>query len=138
MDRIVVDSSVFVKLISDEPDSAKAFELRAAFIAGQVEILVPSLFNYEVLNAAKYSKGYDQKELEELAGMIDDYEFLAFELSGNFSRQTAIVAIRLGITLYDASYVALAMMSEAILYTSDQPLIDAVKQDFVRHIRDYK
>jgi len=44
------------------------------------------------------------------------------------------------ITIYDASYVALAKYLQTVVYTSDQNLIIELKENFrgyVKHIKDY-
>jgi predicted nucleic acid-binding protein len=134
----VIDANIFVKLLIKEEYSEYAYLVRDAYISGDAEILVPSLFNYEVLNAVRYSKTYSSMELEEVPGFIDDYGFTSFEMSGKFSSEVVRIALKYKIAVYDASYIALASITGSVLYTADQPLIDAVKLNFVKHIKGYR
>ncbi len=138
MDQIVIDASVFVKLISDETYSDKAYEIRDAYISKKLDILVPSLFPYEVLNALKYSKAFNELELENAADAIEDYGFGNFEMNREFGKLIAKLVTKYNITVYDASYVALATMIKSELYTTDQKLIDKINIDFVKHLKDFK
>ena len=138
MDQVVVDASVFAKLFIKEEYSENAYALRDAYIAKKVDIIVPSLFPYEVLNALKYSASYDEKELENLAEILDDYKLGIFNFNSNLGKRISSVATKYNITIYDASYVALAEMMNTLLYTADEKLIKKVGLSLIRHIKDFE
>lgn len=138
MDQVVIDASVFVKLFIDEEYSENAYSLRDSYIVKDLAIFVPSLFQYEVLNALKYSKSFNTSELEKLAEALDNYKFGSFSLIGNFAKVTMDLAVKYNISVYDASYVALAEITNSEFYTADDKLIKAAKLPFIKHIRDFE
>jgi predicted nucleic acid-binding protein len=137
MDRIVVDSSVVVKLFLDEEYSNNAYALRDSLISREVRVAVPTIFPYEILNALRYSKDYDGEELEQSAESIIGYGFDVFNMNTTFAKNTVKIAKKYDITIYDASYVALALMIGSKFYTADEKLIADVKLPFVRHIKEF-
>ncbi len=138
MDQIVVDASVFAKLFIKEEYSENAYALRDAYISKKVDIIVPSLFPYEVLNALRYSASYDEKELENLAETLDGYKLGVFDFNANLGKRISVMASKYNISIYDASYVALASMMNSLLYTADEKLIKKVGLDFIKHIKDFE
>lgn len=137
MDRVVVDSSVMVKLFLDEAYSEKAYALRDSFISKNIEITVSSILPYEMLNALRYSGGYSEKELVDISLVIIGYNFSTVDVDALFLENLVKIAEKYDITVYDASYVVSAIMSKSTFYTADQKLIDAVRLPFVKHIKDY-
>jgi predicted nucleic acid-binding protein len=137
MGQIVIDASVFLKLISEEVYSEKAYEIRDAYISKKLDILVPSVFPYEVLNALRYSKAFKGEELESVVDAIEDYGFGSFEMNRDFAKKVATTATRYNITVYDASYIALAAITDSNFYTTDQKLLDNASLPFVKHLKDF-
>jgi len=71
----VVDANIIVKLFLEEEFSSKALQLRNDYIRGVITIAVPSLLEYEVLNALKYSDIYSVEELKEIGTASNKYGF---------------------------------------------------------------
>ena len=55
MNKVVLDSCVFSKLFLQEPDRHEAIALITELSRGNIQVLVPSLFLYEVLSIAAAS-----------------------------------------------------------------------------------
>ncbi len=134
----VVDASVVVKWFVEEEHSKEARLLRDAYASGTLDLIAPSILPYEVLNALKYSGAFGEEELKEVVGTLDDFQLTFYTLSGDLAKRVVELAMRKGITIYDASYVALAESLDALLYTADERLLRKVKSDSVMHIRDFK
>jgi len=135
---VVVDACVIVKWFVDEEHSKVARLLRDSYVNGLVEIAVPALMPYEVLNALKRSGAYGKDELKEIAEVLEDYQFETYELSGDLAKSTIEIAMGKRLTIYDASYVALAGKLETVLYTADDEIIRKIRdENLVRHIRHY-
>jgi len=117
--------------------SEKARELRDEYVNGSVEILAPELMPYEVLNALKYTGLFNLNELVMVAKSLSLYGFRLYSLVGELAEITAKLAVKNNITIYDASYVALAEKLKAKFYTSDEKLIEKVKSDCVVHISSF-
>src|SRR5438445_12795642 len=73
--KAVVDASVCAKWFLEEEYSANARRLRDSFVKGRLGIAVPSLLFYETLNALRYSKLYDDRELGLAAESLSKYGF---------------------------------------------------------------
>lgn len=125
--KAVVDASVVVKWFIKEEDTKQALALRDRFVEGSLKLIAPSLLHFEVLNAIRYSGVFNKKELKELAIAIGGYGFELHNLLEKFSEFTAEIALVRNLSIYDASYIALAEISKISLYTVDQKIVDNCK-----------
>jgi len=108
---------------------------RDAHVSGSISVVMPTLLIYEVLNILKNSKVYSEEELIELAKSLNKYGFELWGLSESLKEETVRTALKHDITLYDASYVALAKILNTMLYTADEELISKTAQlSIVKHI----
>ena len=136
-EKVVVDASVVVKWFLEEEHSGKALLLRDKFVQGAVELLSPSLMPYEVLNALRYSNLYSEEELIGAAESLEKYGIELWDLRGRYCEEVVRTAVALDITLYDASYVALAKLAGAKLVTADQEVVNKARRVVgALHIRD--
>lgn len=92
---------------------------------------------YEVLNALKYTKLFKKDELVTISKSLTLYGFRLFPLTGKLAERTVEIAMEKDITIYDASYVALAEEQEAKLYTADEKLIKRTNLDFVKDVSEF-
>lgn len=121
---VVVDASVFAKLVLDEDDSDEAIAFFAHAKAQGYFLSAPSLFLYELLAVAGPSS----------RGSESAYTMLCKALSGGFeivelNEATVRKALEISNaghpksgypTFYDSSYHALAISSGGVFLTSDQ------------------
>lgn len=135
-ERIVVDASIVVKWFLEEEFSNDALRLRNDYIRGIIVIAVPSLLEYEVLNALKYSGVYSLEELREIGIALNKYGFEVYELEGKLKELTIEIAVKNNIAIYDASYIALATRLNTILYTADKELTQKFPSMAI-HIKQY-
>ncbi|BAN90236.1 type II toxin-antitoxin system VapC family toxin [Aeropyrum camini] len=137
--KVVVDASVAVKWFVEEEYTREALLLRESYLEGLVELIAPCLLPYEVLNALKYSAAFGEDELKEIASALESLQIRLYSLEGNYAATTIEVAMRSGLTIYDASYIGLALVEKATLYTADEKLLKkAGSLGIAKHIRDYK
>ena len=100
-----------------------------------MNIAAPSLLPYEVLNALKYSGAFGEEELKEIAEILEDFQINLFNLQDKLAAKSVEIAMRKGLTIYDASYLALAQILDTTLYTADEKLIRKTKGlDIAKHI----
>ena len=77
--------------------------------------------------------------MKRIARILEDYQFTTYELKGAYAEKTVEVAMRKGITIYDASYMALALIEEADLYTADEKLLMKTRGlEMVKHLKDFE
>ncbi|RLF98655.1 MAG: PIN domain nuclease [Candidatus Wolframiiraptor sp.] len=130
--KIVVDGSLRREY------GKEALIIRDSFTEGLVDIVASSLLYFEVLNALKYSGAFGEDELKKVARILEDYQFTIYELEGAYAEKAVEIAMRKGITIYDASYVALALIEEADLYTADEKLLTKTQDlKITKHLRNF-
>ncbi len=137
--EVVVDASVVVKWFVEEEYSREANLLRDAYANGLIDVAAPTLLPYEVLNALKYSGAFGEEELKEVAVALEDFQITLFDLKGELAVKSIELAMRRGLTIYDASYIALAQILNAELYTADEKLIRKTQgMNIAKHIAQFK
>ena len=136
-EKVVVDASIVVKWYLEEEFSSQAIELRDAFGTGKVTILAPSLLYCEALNALRYSGVYREEELMLVGGSLSLYGLEAMEPTREMLEMIAHISLSHDITVYDAAYVVLANLADAILYTTDAEILEKFPGR-TRHIKEFK
>ena len=134
--KVVLDSSIIVKWFLKELYSEEAIKVRNDYVQRKISIAVPSLLIYEVLNALRYSGVYSEEELKEICLALNKYGFEIHDLEGDLKNKVVTIAYKYNITVYDASYIALAMKLKTVLYTADDELLEKFPK-ITRHIRKY-
>ena len=138
MSELVVDASVVVKWYIPEQHHEQARELRDAYLDGTFDLFAPTLMPFEAVNALRYSGHYEGERLEEASRSLPEYgiDLVPFSKTG----PVAEIATNLGITIYDAAYVALAQKLDTKTYTADGNLLDGLEGEYstlAEHIRTY-
>jgi predicted nucleic acid-binding protein len=125
MTPIVLDASVGVSLVHPEAGSRRWHELVAGWHRQGRPIVVPPHFWLEVTNALVTRHRYAGAEVLEALHILDDLVAETAEIG----RATLLLAIdraeRFGLTLYDATYLAVAETLDAELATADEALRNA-------------
>jgi predicted nucleic acid-binding protein len=121
LSEVVIDASVIAKWFraQGEPHVEAARDLRAAFEAGDLQVMVPSQLYLEILNVAGRRWSLGETALTDLAATL---ETLEFQVSDVELARVAVWIAR-GLTAYDAAYVALAEAHAALLVTDDAQLL---------------
>ena len=136
--EVVVDASIVVKWFVEEEGSDKALRLRDKYIDGEISIIAPELIIFEVLNALYYKRLFSESEMKEISEALEAYSFTLYSLKGEYAEKTVETAVENGITIYDASYVALARIRDTYLYTADEKLIEKLKGEYLKHVKSIK
>jgi len=134
--KVVLDSSIIVKWFLKELYSEEAIKVRNDYVQRKISIAVPSLLIYEVLNALRYSDVYSEEELKEICLALNKYGFEIHDIEGDLKSKVVEIAYRHNITVYEASYIALAMKLKTVLYTADDELLEKFPK-IARHIKKY-
>mgnify|MGYP001087853501 CR=1 FL=1 len=137
--RVVIDASVVVKWFVKEEGSQKALEIRDRYIEGEIEVIAPELILFEAINALRYKGLFTESEIKEISEALDAFGLSLYSLEGEYARRAIEAAFRNDITIYDSSYISLAVQENAQLYTADDELIRRLKKaysKFVKNIRE--
>ena len=120
---VVVDASIVVKWFIEEKDTGLALNLRDKHIDNSLALCAPDLIIYEVMNALYYSKLFNASELREIAEALIAYSINTAPPTGELMKTAVEVASEGNLTIYDSSYVALAMVLQAVLVTEDKTIL---------------
>lgn len=137
--NVVPDASVVVKWYVPERHHQQARDLRDDYLDGDHDFFAPELLPFEAINALRYSGFYDDDRLIAASESLNAYdiELRSFARSGD----VAGVADELDVTVYDASYLALAEAVDGRAYTADETLLSDVEDraygDRLAHIDGY-
>ncbi|MBM5804573.1 MAG: type II toxin-antitoxin system VapC family toxin [Candidatus Verstraetearchaeota archaeon] len=130
MPRVVVDASVVIKWFVEEEGSEEALAIRDGYIEGEFEIAAPELLLFEVMNSLRYKGLFTVTELKGISEALEAFSFDLYSLRGDCARRAVEIADENNITIYDASYIALAMMERAEFYTADEKLLGRLKKRY--------
>jgi predicted nucleic acid-binding protein len=115
----------------DEEYGQKALDLLFQYVSNELEILAPSLLEYEVVNglfvAQKRGRIKEEKLLIAIEGFID-LEIKLKNVSHFYSRMMHYCKVYHR-SVYDASYLAIADVEGITMITSDEGLYNATKKD---------
>jgi len=139
MVRCVADASIVVKWFLEEDFSGDARRLRDDYASDLIELDAPAILPFEVLNAAKYARVFSADELRQVAEALDAFAIPTHPLEGDLALAAVDISSSTKLTVYDASYVALARELDATLYTADSTILAATKRmKHAAHIETYR
>jgi predicted nucleic acid-binding protein len=135
---LVPDASVLLKWVlrsHDEPDHDRALELKTAWMEDACELVVPSLWVFEVGNILGLKHPATAASL--LQAMID----LGIREEAPHGYITAIVSLMRDhkVTFYDAAYHALAIRHRGTMLTADRAYVKkAARAGHVELLNDWR
>jgi predicted nucleic acid-binding protein len=120
--KYVLDSSVALKWVLPEADSARAIRLRDEYKNGLHELLAPDLFLPEIANALAAAERQGRIKTGESAIFLHDILRAAPALHPTppLLLRAMAVAIALRRAVYDCIYIALAEAEGCELVTADE------------------
>ncbi len=141
---VVVDASIAIKWVLEEPDSDRADALLAEWVNMGKLILAPDLLAYEITNALYRKVRKGEITLERAKEAITEISLteIEFDFSSDLalSRQAIELANRFNLpATYDSHYIALAERESCELWTADLRMWNTVKGklDWIRWMGDY-
>jgi len=115
--RIVLDASVGVKWFREEEGTDDALELLRSHGRGEVELVVPSLFVYEVVSVA--TRSMPAAHADAFWERFVSWRVSVVEVGTTLVHEALAVREELGCSFYDAIAPALARELEARLCSAD-------------------
>ena len=132
MKSAVLDASVVLKwYLFDEAYGQKALDLLHKFITKELNILSPSLLEYEVINGLIIAQKRGRIKEENILTAIEGFFDLQIELKSlsHFYPRALHYCRLYNRSLYDSSYLTLADTEGISLITADEILYNSVKKD---------
>ncbi len=143
VEPVVIDANVAIALAIELPWSAEARARVAGWQTAHTAILVPVLWQYEVVSALRkawHAGLLPPDELERALANLFSLGAQPVEPDLELHRAALRWADRLGQAVaYDAQYLALAERTGATFWTADRRLLDLTRQcgaDWVRLINE--
>lgn len=126
---VVPDASVILKWAlekADEPDQVQARFLQEAILNNQVEILLPTLWRFEVGNVL----GLKQPKLaRELLSALLAYDFEEVLLGKDYAEEILDhMKEHASVTFYDSAYHVLAIRMKGLYLTADNAYVKKAKK----------
>ena len=124
-DALVLDASAALALLRDEPEAAAVREIvrQHALIGGKIH--APDLLWLEITNALARRFRLDVSAIVRAVREIDELGVITAAVDRAQLLIALDHAVVHGLTIYDATYLALAQMLDADLLTLDGPLAKA-------------
>ena len=135
---VIIDASVVVKWFVQEEYTKNALRIRDDYRKGSIDLLSTQLMPFEVLNALRYNPELGQDQVEKASTALSKYRVALHPMLDGLAGSCIKIALKRGITIYDAVYVALGQLLDKELYTADDKLLIKVAgKEKIRHIREY-
>lgn len=129
---MVLDASVALKWFIDEDKSSEARRLVRLIKQDKVSVYVPPIFPFEVVNILSLKENISSQSLFASIGFLYSLNLRPGINSEEFLVKSATLSKNFKITVYDASYVALAQDLKIGFLTADKKLKDKVKLSFIK------
>ena len=132
MKKVTVDASVALKwFLADEEYGTKAVNLLSDYISGKLDLIAPSLLEYEVLNGLLIAGKRGRIKEEEILSALDGFSNLELTLKhiSQLSMQVFKFCRIYNCSVYDAAYLAVAVSESVPLLTADEKLYNSVKKN---------
>ena len=133
MKTYVLDASVILKWVigdAKEPDQGLAIRLLNTWMTGDLELVAPALWKYEVGNFL--GRQLPDNAIEKM-DILSDLQIRTIDLTSIMYRRCFEWMKTHGITFYDAAYLAVAYEFPGILVTADKKFVNKIHQP--EHIR---
>jgi predicted nucleic acid-binding protein len=130
--RVVLDASVILKwYLPDEDQSEEALDLLKRYISDDMEIIAPSLLEYEVIKGLMVARKRTRLSDDAILSAIEGFGNLGIRLlsfSGQYAR-LIYFCNTYSRSAYDAGYLSVAESEKIPFITADEALYKAVKKD---------
>jgi predicted nucleic acid-binding protein len=147
MKKIIVDTSVTVKLFLEEEGSDLAEKVFEQAKNGEILLFAPTLTSYEVLNTL-VKENISNDEIQEHLLMLKDYTEAKILNIVDYSETLALKILEIAtmdtkgkghISSYDATFHALAILQQGIFLTADKKHYEKTKEliGFVVLLNDF-
>lgn len=128
--RVVLDASVAVKWFHEEDFTQEALKIRDALDKGRIEIIVPPIFPYEVINALRKPPNlFGVEQLKSASESIELRDLLGERADKGDLNALLELTFKHSINPYDASYLLIAKRFKTIMITADKKLVERLGKE---------
>ena len=123
----MLDASVVVKWYCHEQDTDRALELREMYRRHRINIIVPDLLFYEVMNAIRYNPDIESGTKKRIAENLLSIGFDTIVPSEEQYLSALDLAFKKGLTIYDSIYSIIAEDMNGTYVTADEDFWNRTK-----------
>lgn len=138
MKRVVLDASIALKWFLKEEDTDIAEVLLERIKRKEIEVDVPQLFFFELANVIKTKTKSTSQDVLEAINKIFSLKLSGEKINKKLLVKANFYAQKYDLTIYDASYLALAKTLGVNLITADEKLKKRARLKFVKSLGDLK
>jgi len=120
----IIDANIAIKWFSEEKNTEAATAILNQHNKEEINIIVPELFFYEVMNVLRF-KNLEEQELNIAASELFNLQLETIPISLMIMNEAIKFSSKYNLTVYDAVYLALAEIFNAKLITEDQEIINS-------------
>ena len=135
---LVLDASVVVKWYCVEKDSDKALEIRKRYREHKVNIIVPNLLFYEVINAIRYNLDIDDEAKKKIASNLLAIGFDTIIPSKEQYLEALDFALKKDLTIYDSIYYIIAKDANGVYVTADEDFWNKTENKVITLLKRWK
>lgn len=122
--HVVPDTSVVIKWFRQGENLAdQALALRSGYLDGRILLSVPTLLAYELTNVLRYKEDLATSQVADAVQSLFDMGLAWVSPSAATMRRAAVIARESDVTVYDATFAALAESLQAAFVTADERLV---------------
>ena len=132
MIRMVINASVVLKwYLTDEELGRKAIDSLGSYVSNELAIHAPALLEYEVMNGLMIAQKRGRIKEEKILSAIEGFENLGINLRSLSHLYPRVIHFcrTYNRSVYDASYMALALDEGIPLITADKGLFNSTRND---------
>jgi len=131
---LVLDASVILKWFrsQNETNLKAAHAYRRHHLEAKIRLAVPELLYYEILNVLATKPDITLSQLSQAAQLLEQVNLDRYPLYGQLAQTTINFQREYAISLYDASYLALANYLSTNLITADTKLANKLNLPWVK------
>jgi predicted nucleic acid-binding protein len=134
---VVLDASVIVKWYCEEKDSDKAVEIKELYREHLIDIIVPDLLFYEVINAIRFNTDITSESKKKIAKNLFAIGFDTFTPSKDQFIEALELALKKNLTIYDSIYYIIAKDAGGIYVTADESFWKKIRSKSIVLLKDW-
>lgn len=101
-----------------------ALRIRESYVDNEIDVFIPDLTLYELANALRYNPDLDVNDVQDAIESILAMDFEIVTPAPELLMDAIEIAHESDLTVYDATYVALAEALESRVVTTDEELAE--------------
>lgn len=138
---IVIDASIGVKWFSckNENNIDLALQLRDQKLHNEIEITVPDIFFFEIINALLRKKNFTSDIIHLALETLYRMKLNIIYPNKEIIDSTIDISEKTKLTFYDSLYIAVAISKRGLLFTEDEEILKNKDNfEFIKSLDEFK